>query len=151
MSSFFRRSQDAGSDVDAGYAAAASWDAVTAALDHLSRLSAAQCAAEILESVAAAIDEKPSSSLQMSHLLEPLLPIPVERSSDLSPQQIASAKELELLVTEAFQALVLTRMLTRREAMTTYGTIVWYANSKDGRAALRRGDTAEVIARRLPA
>ncbi|HEY1522234.1 MAG TPA: hypothetical protein VGF70_04405 [Solirubrobacteraceae bacterium] len=67
-----------------------------------------------------------------------------------SPEQRASWLALELALQEAFQALVLTRMLIRRESQYKGATDVTYALGPDGRAAQSRGEVAEVVARRLP-
>ncbi len=67
-----------------------------------------------------------------------------------SPQQRAAWLSLELALQEAFQALVLARMLIRRENQYKGATDVTYALGPDGRAAQSRGDVAEVVARRLP-
>ena len=55
-----------------------------------------------------------------------------------------------LILREAFQALVLGRMVIRQEQTYKGATWVTYVNSPDGRAALERGDVADVVARRLP-
>jgi hypothetical protein len=67
-----------------------------------------------------------------------------------SPQQRDAWLSLELALQEAFQALVLARMLIRRESQYKGATDVTYALGPDGRAAHSRGDVADVVARRLP-
>jgi hypothetical protein len=67
-----------------------------------------------------------------------------------SPEQRAAWLSLELALQEAFQALVLTRMVIRRESQYKGATDVTYALGPDGRAAYSGGDVAEVVARRLP-
>ena len=127
-------------------------DALAIALEYFAGLTVPQRAAELLETIATAIVRAPASwAPQMNHLLELQIPMPAKHWSDLSERQRADHARLELLLAEAFQALVLARMLIRRETMGPQGgTIVSYANSPDGRAALERGDAAEVVARRLP-
>jgi hypothetical protein len=63
-----------------------------------------------------------------------------------SPQQRFAWLSLELSLREAFQALVLTRMLIRRESQYKGGTDVTYALGPDGRAAQSRGDVASETA-----
>jgi len=142
----FRRSQDDPSAATTGAAGgAAEADQVGTALGHLSALSVPQRAAEILEKVAASIDE---DALAMDQLLAPWLP-----ESDwmaLSAEQRKNWTSLALVLREAFQALVLTRMVIRQEQSYKGATWVTYVNSPDGRAALARGDVAHVVARRLP-
>lgn len=67
-----------------------------------------------------------------------------------SPEQRATWFSLELVLQEAFQVLVLTRMLIRRESEYRGATAVTYVLGPDGRAAQIRGDVAAVVARRLP-
>jgi hypothetical protein len=126
-------------------AGASRTDQVAGTLGHFSGLSVPQRAAEILEKVTASIDE---DALAMDQLLAPLLP-----ESDwgaLSPEQRERWLSLALILREAFQALVLARMVIRQEQTYKGATWVTYVNSPDGRAALGRGDVADVVARRLP-
>jgi hypothetical protein len=84
----------------------------------------------------------------MDQLLAPWLP-----ESDwmaLSPEQRLNWLSLAAILREAFQALVLARMLIRQEQDYKGATWVTYINSPDGRAALDRADVADVVARRLP-
>jgi hypothetical protein len=122
-------------------------DQVAAALDRISRLSLSERAAELLNTVAPAI-EQVDDYLGMRALLAPLLPD--ADWMNWSPEQRATWFSLELLLQEAFQVLVLTRMLIRRETQYKGATDVTYALGPDGRAAQGRGDVAEVVARRLP-
>jgi hypothetical protein len=95
--------------------------------------------------VAESLDE---DALAMDQLLAPWLP-----ETDwmaLSPQQRTNWSSLALVLREAFQALVLARMVIRQEQSYKGATWVTYVNSPDGRAALGRGDVADVVARRLP-
>jgi hypothetical protein len=114
-------------------------------LEYFSGLSVPQRAAEILEKVTAPIDQ---DALAMDQLLAPWLP-----ESDwmaLSVEQRKGWLSLAVILREAFQALVLTRMVIRQEQTYKGATWVTYVNSPDGRAALERGDVADVVARRLP-
>lgn len=84
----------------------------------------------------------------MDQALAPLLP-----ETDwmaLSPQQRTDWTSLALILREAFQVLVLARMLIRQEQTYKGATWVTYVNSPDGRGALSRGNIADVVARRLP-
>ena len=66
-------------------------------------------------------------------------------------EQVArQSLSLALILREAFQALVLTRMVIRQEQTYKGATWVTYVNGPDGLAALDRGDVADVVARRLP-
>jgi len=114
-------------------------------LEHFSGLSVPQRAAEILVEATASIDE---DALAMDQLLAPWLP-----ESDwmaLSEEQRKNWLSLALILREAFQALVLTRMVIRQEQTYKGATWVTYVNGPDGLAALDRGDVADVVARRLP-
>jgi len=108
-------------------------------------MSVSERAAEILEQVTESIEE---DGLAMDQLLARWLP-----ESDwtaLSVEQRTSWLSLQLLLREAFQALVLTRMVIRQEQSYKGATWVTYVNSPDGHAAVGRGDVAAVVARRLP-
>jgi len=142
----FRRPENDPAAAPSGVAGApAEPDQAGMALAHFSGLSIPQRAAEILEQVAASLDQ---DALAMDQLLAPWLP-----ESDwmgLSPEQRRSWLSLALVLREAFQALVLARMVIRQEQSYKGATWVTYVNSPDGRAALDRGDVADVVARRLP-
>jgi hypothetical protein len=85
----------------------------------------------------------------MSKLLEPWDP-PVGHYRALSEQEQAGFRALEQSLYEGFQALVLARLVVRIESSGPNKiTLVRYAQSADGLAALERGDVAEVVARRL--
>jgi hypothetical protein len=138
----FRRSQDDSVDAPPGASGA---DPIGDVLEHFTALSVPQRAAELLEKVAESLDE---DALAMDQLLAPWLP-----ETDwmaLSPQQRTNWSSLALVLREAFQALVLARMVIRQEQSYKGATWVTYVNSPDGRAALGRGDVADVVARRLP-
>jgi hypothetical protein len=144
---FHRSDEDSGAPVAGAAETSADADQVAAALDGLSRLSLPQRAAELLNTIAPAI-EQADDYLGMGALLAPWLP-----DSDWmnwSPGQRAAWFSLELVLQEAFQVLVLTRMLIRRESQYKGATDVTYALGPDGRAAQGRGDVAEIVTRRLP-
>jgi hypothetical protein len=108
-------------------------------------MSVPQRAAEILEKATASIEQ---DALAMDQLLAPWLP-----ESDwaaLSPQQRENWLSLAAMLREAFQALVLARMVIRQEQSYKGATWVTYVNSPDGLVALSRGEVADVVARRLP-
>ena len=77
--------------------------------------------------------------------------IPSARRPDkLSPEQWRAMHELEVTLAEALNALVIARLLINWDAYISGGSVIKYAVSPDGLAALGRGDVAEVVARRLP-
>jgi hypothetical protein len=122
-------------------------DQVASTRDRFSGLQVPERAAEVLETIGPAI-EQADDYMGMRQLLAPWLP-----DADWmkwSPQQRAIWFSLELVLQEAFQALELARMLTRRESSYKGATDITYALSPDGRAALSRSDVAQVVARRLP-
>lgn len=122
-------------------------DQVAATFDRISEQPLPERAAELLNTIAPAI-QVADEYVGMRVLLAPWLP-----DSDWmnwSPEQRATWFSLELVLQEAFQALVLTRMLIRRESEYHGATSVTYMLGPDGRAAQSRGDVAEVVARRLP-
>ena len=114
-------------------------------LDHQSPLTVPQRAAELLASVSASLD---ADALAMDQALAPWLPETDWEAR--SEQQRSDWLALALILREAFQALVLARLLIRQEQTYKGATWVTYVNSPDGRAALGRGDVAAVVARRLP-
>ena len=136
----FRRSQDEASP------APIEVDPLAAGIEHFSELTPPQRAAELLENIAPKIDDYLAGNTRptMPMLLEPWL----------GPRQQKNLQRwdsLQRLLQEAFQILVLARLVIRGEGdFTGSGTKVWYANSPDGRTALDRRDVADVIARRLP-
>jgi hypothetical protein len=118
---------------------------VATATEHFSGLSVSQRAAEILQQVTTSLDERP---LPMDQILATWLPqIDWMTASD---EQAVSWQALAQILQEAFQGLVLARMVIRQEQDYKGATYVTYANSPDGRGALQRGDVGDVIARRLP-
>ena len=141
--------QDEGSDLaGAGPAApSATADQVAATFDRISAQPLPERAAELLNTIAPAIQQA-DDYVGMRALLAPWLP-----DSDWmswSPEQRATWFSLELVLHEVFQVLVLTRMLIRRESDYRGATAVTYALGPDGRAAQTRGDVAEIVGRRLP-
>ena len=146
MGLFHRSDEDSDATV-AGAGTSAGADQVAAAFDRISRLSLPERAAELLNTIAPAIGQS-DDYLGMRALLVPWL-----LDSDWtnwSPEQRATWFSLELVLQEAFQVLVLTRMLIRRESEYKGATDVTYALGPDGRAAQSRGDVAEIVTRRLP-
>ncbi len=140
---------DEGSDLTGARPAApsAAADQVAATFDRISEQPLHERAAELLNTIAPAIQQADDYQ-GMRVLIAPWLP-----DADWmkwSPEQRATWFSLELVLQEAFQVLVLTRMLIRRESEYRGATNVTYALGSDGRAAQSRGDVAEVVARRLP-
>src|SRR5499427_3991597 len=138
MGLFYR--SDEGSDITGTAPATPSAvaDQIAATFDRISAQPLPERAAELLNTIAPAIQQA-DDYLGMRALLAPWLP-----DSDWmswSPEQRATWFSLEL---------VLTRMLTRRESDYRGATGVTYALGPDGRASQIRGDVAEVVARRLP-
>ncbi len=140
---------DEGSDLTGARPAApsAAADQVAAAFDRISEQPLSERAAELLNTIAPAIRQA-DESLGMRVLLAPWLPD--SGWMNWSPEQRATWFSLELVLQEAFQVLVLTRMLIRRESEYRGATSVTYVLGPDGRAAQSRGDVAEIVARRLP-
>jgi hypothetical protein len=132
-------------------------DQITSALERFSALSVSERAAEVLAEIGprltAAWDGVDWSSLDrprtdMNTLLEPL--VPDVRYKELSLEQRRNAASLRWTLAEAFQALVLSRLLIRQDPSGSQHSEASYANSPDGLAALQRDDVAAVVARRLP-
>jgi hypothetical protein len=146
MGLFHRSDEDSDATV-AGAGTSAGADQVAAAFDRISRLSLPERAAELLNTIAPAIGQS-DDYLGMRALLVPWLPD--SDWTNWSPEQRATWFSLELVLQEAFQVLVLTRMLIRRESEYKGATDVTYAVGPDGRAAQIRGDVAEIVTRRLP-
>ena len=118
------------------------------ALRHFNELTLARRAAEILEKVAPKITEADKREGQ-DQILAPFLPDLL--STDYSPDQWNSWHELQRVLDESFGALVLSRLVVRHDETTNHwGTVTSYSLGPDGKAALERGDVADVVARRLP-
>jgi hypothetical protein len=82
-------------------------------------------------------------------LVSLLIPSP-RRPDKLSPEQWRAIHELRVTLSEAVNALVVARLLINWDVGSSGGSVIKYAVSPDGLAALERGDVAEVVARRLP-
>lgn len=158
MSLFRRREDDQGQVGSGPVDSPPPGDLVTSALEHFAGLSVPERAAEVLAVVAPAITaawnavdwttiEAPART-NMHDLLEPL--VPEVRYKDLSPEQRWKLAGLRVTLAEAFQALVLSRMLIRQDPSGSVSSQARYSTSRDGLAALQREDVAEVVARRLP-
>jgi hypothetical protein len=134
---------------------AAEADQVATSLEHFTGLGLPQRAAEVLQGVAATIQQTDDPSdtvsphLGMDRLLAHWLPDAYWMK--ITPDQRGNWFSLQLILDEAFQALVLARLLICHEGTDNVsGTMAAYFVSPDGRAALDRGDVADVVARRLP-
>jgi hypothetical protein len=147
MGLFRRSDEDSDATVAGSAVPSAEADQVAAAFDRISRLSLPERAAELLNTIAPAIQQA-DDYLGMRALLTPWLPD--SEWMNWSPEQRATWFSLELVVQEAFQVLVLTRMLIRRESEYKGATNVTYALGPDGRAAQTSGDVVEIVTRRLP-
>jgi len=156
----FRRTEDTQEHATGGpRGSTAPGDPISSALERFAALSLPERAAEVLAvvgpGITAAWDAVDWSSwglpkaTDMHQLLEPL--VPQVRFKDLSPEQRMKLASLRVTLAEAFQALVLARMLIRQDPSGGLYSEAAYANSPDGVAALERGDVAAIVARRLPA
>jgi hypothetical protein len=141
MSPFHRSQREPGPE-DADQAG---WQADNARLDglidRLTALSSAQLAAELLE----AADRADTKWARMPQYVDL---ISGERG-DGDTEKFATVRKLWA---EGFQALVIARLLALDEQATNKwgaGDIYDFV-TRDGRAALDRGDVADVVARRLP-
>jgi hypothetical protein len=83
------------------------------------------------------------------HSLLGLLIPSARRPDKLSPEQWRAMHELHVTLAEALNALVIARLLINWDEGSG-GSVIKYAVSPDGLAALERADVAEVVARRLP-
>ena len=116
-----------------------------ALLVHLSQLTLAQRAAEVLKGISTEI--APGERSAMDRLFNPWLPYSGQYSAEDHPN---SWYTLKYLLAETFQALELSRMVFRIDESGGGDLMSYYAISSDGAAALQRGDVAEIVARRLP-
>lgn len=156
----FGRSESTSGEADLeGSGSTAGEDPIGPALERFAGLPLAERAAEVLAVVAPAIAaawdavdwngwELPKGT-DMNHLLEPL--IPPFKAKNLSAENRMNLARLRVTLAEAFQALVLARLLIRQDPSGSINSEAAYANSPDGLEALERGDVAAVVARRLPA
>jgi hypothetical protein len=141
---FHRSKDEAGDPGDAP--APDLWQQIETTLAQLRALTLVERSAHLFSAIAddiSASDHRP----QMSSLLAPWLP---DFGMKYTPEQWDEWFDLQLLLAEAFQVLVLTRLLVRREEADRWGTVVGYTMSADGHAALNAGNSADVIKRRLP-
>ncbi len=139
----FHRSKDQPGDGD--QRAPDLWQQIEATLAQLRALTLVERAAELLALIAPEISASDQRG-QMSSLLAKWLP---DFGMNYTPEQWDEWHDLQLVLQEAFQVLVLTRLLVRREEADRFGTVVAYTVSADGHAALEASDVADVIKRRL--
>jgi hypothetical protein len=143
----FHKSKDQPGDGNASDAPAPDlWQQIEATLAELRGLTLVERAARLFSAIASDISASDQRA-QMSSLLAKWLP---DFGMKYTPEQWDEWHDLQLLLQEAFQVLVLTRLLVRREGADRFGTDVSYTTSADGHAALEAGNAADVIQRRLP-
>jgi hypothetical protein len=119
-----------------------------AALRYFTALSLPQRAAEVLRGIAPNLG---SNYCGMDQLLNPWCPVSMTGLAADAPPRPDGWWALRPVLLEAFQALELARLVVRQEDSTNHwGTQTGYYLASDGRAALERGDVADVVARRLP-
>jgi hypothetical protein len=113
-------------------------------IEHLAGLSSAQAAAELLE----AADRAGVQRARMPEFLAALSGESLDGSGTGDTDKWAAVRQ-ECAV--GFQALVIARLLGWVEESTNkFGAgEIYYFVSRDGRAALDRGDVVEVVTRRL--
>ena len=119
-----------------------------ATLEHYEGLPFAQRAAELLAQIAPTLEGGAGASAQS--LIDPLLPAIHDADLKISEEEWSAAVRLEVVLHDALQTLVLGRLLMRREFPYKGATDITYRTSPDGSAAVAAGDTADVLARRLP-
>jgi hypothetical protein len=129
------------------------------ALDRYRAMPVPERAAEVMAAFAPALAERFEAATWKQGmvprdttgalLLELLIPS-ARRPDKLSPEQWRAMYELRVTLAEAVNALVAARLLIDWDAGGSGGSLIKYAVSPDGRAAVDRGDVAEVVARRLP-
>jgi hypothetical protein len=117
-------------------------------------MSVPERAAEVLATIAPALAEfwdsaalDPRKRLHTTNhkaLLEHMLP-----KTGAGTVQYRTQVELGVVLAEAFNALVLARLLIPYDYFVGSSQVL-YSISADGLAALERGDVAEVVTRRLP-
>jgi len=117
-------------------------------LAHYQGLPFTERAAEVLGLVGPALagGEKGSAGSLLAPFLAPI------HDGDFNPPQDewTAAVALEDVLHDAFQMLVLGRLVRRSELQFKGATDISYSLSADGAAALAAGNAAEVLARRLP-
>jgi hypothetical protein len=131
------------------------------ALERYAAMSVPERAAELLRAVAPAIAESWETATwkagvgprhtSQNPLVWLLIPEAGIRPDQASPEQHRTLHDLQVTLSEAFQALVLARLLVPYiyQGGAVGGTL--YGLSRDGLVALERRDAAEVVASRLPA
>ena len=144
----FHHSEPGSPAGDAGRAPAAQGPDYDAILRYLTGLSLPQRAAEVLRGIAANLGTSRSG---MDELLNPWCPVSMTGLPADTPPRPDGWWALRDVLLEAFQALELARLVVRQEESTNHwGTVTAYRLGSDGKAALERGDVADVVARRLP-
>jgi hypothetical protein len=140
-----------------GHSPGAAW---ADALERYAAMPVPERAEEVLTAVAPAIAEDWETATwkagvgprhtSQNPLVWLLIPEAGMRPDQASPEQHRTLHDLQVTLSEAFQALVLARLLISYiyQGGAVGGPL--YAVSPDGLAALGRGDVAEVVARRLP-
>lgn len=116
-------------------------------LAHYAGLPFTERASEVLRQIASALDGGAASA---DALLAPLLPAIHNADWNPAQEEWSAALELETVLQDAFQMLVLGRLLMRREVEYKGATDISYRLSPDGTAALAAGNVAAVLTRRLP-
>ena len=119
----------------------------TKAVAYYRGLSFEHRAAEVLARIGPTIADGSQSA---DALVASLMPAGSRDPDDLSQSEWDASFELEYTLHDAFQALVLARLLIRRESEYKGATDIAYRLSPDGSAALAAGNAADVVARRLP-
>ena len=117
------------------------WQQIEATLAELRALTLVERAAQLFSRIAPNISASDQRA-QMSSLLAKWLP---DFGMNYTPEQWDEWHDLQLLLQEAFEVLVLTRLLVSREGADRFGTVVAYTISADGHAAFDAGDAAGVI------
>ena len=142
------RPDDPAGDAGEPSAAAAGGPDYDAALRHFGALSLPQRAAEVLQGISPALGTRRSG---MDQLLSPWCPVSMTGLPADAPPRPDGWWALRHVLLEALQALELARLVLRQEDTNNHvGTVTGYELAPDGKAALERGDFAEVVARRLP-
>jgi hypothetical protein len=133
---------------DARQAPAAQRPDYDSMLRYFTGLSLPQRAAEVLRGIAPCFG---GGQTGMDQLLNAVCPVPESATRADGPPPPDAWYALRPVLLEAFQALELARLVVRQEETTNHwGTVTAYRLGSDGKAALERGDVADVVARRLP-
>jgi hypothetical protein len=144
----FHHSND---DADSAAAAAApDPERYVKSLAYWQQLPYDQRAAEMLTLLGKVL-EGSGDAFIAGNAVQPFLPDDFRANMDaLTSEQWDTAVELEYTLHDAFQTLVLARLVIRHETEYKGATDINYKLSPDGRAALAAGNAKDVIARRLP-